>query len=81
MAAEDTAHGLALATSPSGRQPTFGIWPVALRDDLRTALQEGLRKVVHWTSGHDAAMALFPDDASFFNVNTPDDLTTARGML
>ena len=81
MAAEDTAHGLALATSPSGRQPTFGIWPVALRDDLRTALQDGLRKVVQWTSRHDAAMAPFPDDASFFNVNTPDDLTTARGML
>jgi molybdopterin-guanine dinucleotide biosynthesis protein A len=54
---------------------------VALRDDLRTALQDGLRKVVQWTSRHDAAMAPFPDDASFFNVNTPDDLTTARGML
>ena len=23
------------------RHPTFGLWPVALRDDLRAALHEG----------------------------------------
>ena len=81
MASENSPSGMALAASPSGRQPTFGIWPVALRDDLRAALQSGLRKVVQWTSQHNAATAEFPDDAAFFNVNTPDDLITARGML
>ena len=81
MAAETTPLGLALAASPSGRQPTFGIWPVALREDLRAALNDGLRKVVMWTQKHDAATAEFPDDASFFNVNTPDDLAQARQML
>lgn len=74
-------RGLCLAASPSGRQPTFGLWPTALRDDLRAALHAGLRKVVQWTDGHDAGTARFPDDAAFFNVNTPDDLATARGML
>ena len=74
-------QGLALAASPSGRQPTFGLWPVALRDDLRIALQSGLRKVVQWTSQHGAGTAEFPDDAAFFNVNTPDDLKTAEAML
>lgn len=78
-AAENT--GLALAASPSGRQPTFGLWPVSLRDDLRTALNDGLRKVVMWTQKHDAGMAEFPDDAAFFNVNTPQDLQTAEQML
>jgi len=73
--------GLALAASPDGRQPTFGLWPVALRDDLRTALQDGLRKVVLWTDKHGAGTALFPDDAAFFNVNTPDDLARAKAML
>lgn len=74
-------NGLCLAASPSGRQPTFGLWPVALRDDLRTALNDGLRKVVQWTQKHGAGTAEFPDDAAFFNVNTPDDLITAKAML
>ena len=74
-------NGLCLAASPSGRQPTFGLWPTALRTDLRAALNTGLRKVVQWTQQHNAGTAEFPDDDAFFNVNTPDDLTTARGML
>ena len=79
LAGEKT--GLALAASPSGRQPTFGLWPVALREDLRTALQDGLRKVVLWTQKHNAGTAEFPDDTAFFNVNTPDDLAKAKAML
>ena len=73
--------GLALAASPSGRQPTFGLWPASLRDDLRAALAEGLRKVVLWTDRHGAGVAEFPDDAAFFNVNTPEDLARAEAML
>ena len=73
--------GFALAASPGGRQPTFGLWPVALRDALRTALNDGLRKIVQFTRAHGAGTAAFPDDAAFFNVNTPDDLVTARAML
>ena len=73
--------GLALAASPSGRQPTFGLWPVSLRDDLRAALAEGLRKVVLWTDRHGAGVAEFADDAAFFNVNTPEDLARAEAML
>lgn len=73
--------GLALAASPSGRQPTFGLWPVALKDDLRQALHDGTRKVVHWTQAHNAGTAEFPTDQAFFNVNTPEDLKTAEAML
>lgn len=63
------------------RHPTFGLWPVALRDDLREALREGLRKVVLWTERHDGREAVFDDPGDpFFNVNTPDDLATARAM-
>jgi len=90
------AHPLVLAATPraegeetksmsrSGliRHPTFGLWPVALRDDLRAALQDGLRKVVVWTGQHGGREALFdaPGDP-FFNVNTPDDLTRAQALL
>lgn len=62
------------------RQPTFGLWPVSLRDDLRTALKDGLRKVVLWTDQHNAGTAEFESIGfdPFFNVNTPEDLAIAR---
>ncbi|MCT4557531.1 MAG: molybdenum cofactor guanylyltransferase MobA [Pelagimonas sp.] len=65
------------------RHPTFGLWPVALRDDLRAALQEGLRKVVMWTEPHGGRECLFPSDGldPFFNINTPEDLVRAEGLL
>lgn len=81
LAAEKAGAQLALASTPGGRHPTFGLWPVALRDDLRASLNDGLRKVILWTDKHGCAMADFPDDAAFFNVNTPDDLATAETML
>lgn len=81
LAAETADADIALARTSDGRHPTFGLWPTALRDDLRSALQGGLRKVVLWTDQHGAATAHFPDGAAFFNVNTPDDLAKARAML
>lgn len=86
LASEGMAHPLALAATPdpqrgNARHPTFGVWPVALRDDLRTALKGGLRKVVLWTDQHEGRMAMFPDEGAFFNVNTPADLARAEGML
>jgi len=81
LAAEGMEHPLALACTPDGRQPTFGLWPVALRDDLRSALQNGLRKVVMWTDQHDGRQAMFDARGNpFFNVNTPRDLAQARHM-
>ncbi|NCO21234.1 MAG: molybdenum cofactor guanylyltransferase MobA [Rhodobacterales bacterium] len=77
-----TGAPLALAGTADGLHPTFGLWPVALRDDLRAALCGGLRKVVHWTDRHGAATALFDDAGDpFFNVNTPEDLAKAEAML
>jgi molybdenum cofactor guanylyltransferase len=65
------------------RHPTFGLWPVALRNDLRAALTDGLRKVVLWTDRHQGREVLFPVISvdPFFNVNTPDDLALAEKML
>lgn len=80
------AAPVALAASPDPkrgqvRQPTFGLWPVELRDDLRQALQEGLRKVVIWTERHNGVDVLFEENGElspFFNVNTPEDLALAQ---
>jgi molybdopterin-guanine dinucleotide biosynthesis protein A len=65
------------------RHPTFGLWPVALRDDLRVALEDGIKKVVIWTEKHDGREAVFPTDQGdpFFNVNTPEDLEAAEAMV
>jgi len=85
LAAEGAGTGIALAATPDPdrgpiRHPTFGLWPVALRDDLRAALAGGLRKVVMWTDRHGAETALFPATPfdPFFNVNTPEDLARAE---
>lgn len=95
-AANGMAHPLVLAATPrhegertksmsrSGliRHPTFGLWPVALRDDLRVALEDGLRKVVLWTEKHDGREAVFEGHGDpFFNVNTPEDLVLAEEIL
>jgi molybdopterin-guanine dinucleotide biosynthesis protein A len=73
------------ATQESGklyRHPTFGLWPISLRDDLRQALATGMRKVVLWTDQHGAAETLFSSDGydPFFNINTPEDLVKAEAM-
>jgi molybdopterin-guanine dinucleotide biosynthesis protein A len=87
LAAEEAGTPLALAATPGPkgpeRHPTFGLGPVALRDDLRAALTEGTRKVVAWTDRHGAAMAVFPVGGydPFFNVNTPEDLAAAEAMV
>jgi molybdenum cofactor guanylyltransferase len=80
--------GLCLAASadPTGkmhRQPTFGLWPVALRDDLRRALTGGLRKIVLWTDSHNAGTAEFSSQPfdPFFNINTPDDIIAAEALM
>jgi molybdopterin-guanine dinucleotide biosynthesis protein A len=65
------------------RHPTFGLWPVALREDLRSALQDGLRKVVLWTDQHGAETHVFDSGEidPFFNINTPEDLELANKMM
>ncbi|QGX96923.1 molybdenum cofactor guanylyltransferase MobA [Roseovarius faecimaris] len=93
---EGQTHPLVLAATPradgeetksmsrSGliRHPTFGLWPVALRDDLRAALKDGLRKVILWTGKHDGREAVFDTAGDpFFNVNTPEDLARAQTLL
>ncbi len=91
-AAEEAGAPIALAATPDhsgkfksgfGRHPTFGIWRVALADDLRAALTDGVRKVVAWTDKHGAATAMFGADPfdPFFNVNTPGDMALAEKLL
>jgi len=87
LAAAAGPSGLALAASPDAtgrvqRHPVFGLWPVALRADLRAALAGGLRKIVLWTDAQAAGTAVFesrPFDP-FFNINTPEDVAAAEAL-
>lgn len=88
--AERLIHGapadapIAMATSPdpetgqNRRQPVIALWPVALQDDLRAALQAGVSKVGLWADRHGVALVPFDDPQVFLNVNTPQDLEIAR---
>ena len=72
---------LACARSGEWRHPVVGLWPVALRDDLRRGLTvEDLHKIEAWTGRHGVALAAWPDQPvdPFFNVNTPEDLAKAE---
>ena len=81
-----TTAGLPLACARSGewRHPVVGIWPVALRADLRRALvDEDMRKIEIWTARHGVALADWPVDPvdPFFNVNAPEDVAAAERVV
>ena len=83
LSAARRAAGLPLACARSGewRHPVVGLWPVALRSDLRAALvEESLRKIEAWTARHGVAIADWPAAPidPFFNVNTPADAAEAE---
>jgi molybdopterin-guanine dinucleotide biosynthesis protein A len=74
---------LACARSGEWRHPVVGVWPVALRADLRHALtKEDLRKIELWTARHGVALADWPAAPvdPFFNVNTPEDAAAAERL-
>jgi molybdopterin-guanine dinucleotide biosynthesis protein A len=79
------AAGTPLVCAHSGewRHPVIGLWPVALREDLRRGLiTEGLRKIEIWTARHGVATADWPVEPvdPFFNVNTREDAAQAQAM-
>lgn len=88
-AADHAEPTIALAASGGHRHPVFGLWPVALADDLETFLRtEETRKVMAWVARHAnvevgfeavgaKGLALDP----FFNANTPQDMDTAEKLL
>ncbi len=81
LAAEHSPSGAAVVDSGGRVHPTFALWPVALRCDLRAALARGEAKVMTFAQRHQAALARFSDDRAFVNINTPEDLAAAEALL
>ena len=74
-----------LSTDDVFMHPTFGIWEVGLKDDLRNALANDTRKIMFWAKKFKLDYYYFDtsDKLSdpFFNINTPDDLEEAKFRL
>jgi molybdopterin-guanine dinucleotide biosynthesis protein A len=79
------AAGVPMSCARSGgwSHPPVGLWPVALRAELRAALLAGERKIDRWTARFGCAAAEWPDAPwdPFFNANTPEELADAEALL
>jgi molybdenum cofactor guanylyltransferase len=80
---------IALAASPAGTHPVFGLWPVALAGDLDAFLRSGEGgKILKFADRHLRLNVPFdeivlPDGTAvdpFFNVNTPEDAKRAEAI-
>ena len=72
---------IVLAKSQGNIHPVFGLWKIALAQNLRNALEkENLRKIRLWTDHHHCVTQNFsssPHDP-FFNANTPQEKEKAQ---
>ncbi|WP_292895982.1 molybdenum cofactor guanylyltransferase MobA [Nitratireductor sp.] len=83
MEATRVSGGPAIARSNGALHPVFALWPVHLADDLARHLASGgTRRIrAYACDQHNAALVDFachPEADPFFNINTPEDLQTAR---
>lgn len=88
LALEGKSQRIALAKSGGFMHPVIGLWPVDLADDLEAALNEGVRKVLHWTDRHgtigvDFALvkAAEREIDPFFNANTPEEFDEVAALI
>jgi len=81
------ARHIGIAASGGRIHPTFGLWPVALRADLRPWLADPAnRRVSAWIERHSTQIVEFAPLVTqtgeqvdpFFNINTPQDAANAR---
>lgn len=80
---EDQGVDIVCAASGGRDHPVFALWPVALADSLRAAMEAGVRKVDVFTADHRLARANWPVEPydTFFNANRPDDWAEAERLL
>jgi len=73
---------VAVAQSGGRAHPTFALWPVQVADALEVFLHSGAKaRVLDFARAQGAVLAEFPEDGSFANLNTPEDLAAAEAAL
>jgi len=79
------AGAMAAIAASGGRQhPVIGLWRLELAEGLRRFLvDEGERKAGFWAKRAGAVEMAWPDQPvdPFFNLNRPEDLDSAGGMM
>lgn len=85
LVAERRRQGVDIVCARSGGRthPVVGLWPVAIRRDIRSALVgEDLRKMSEFTRRYPAAFVDWPvvPYDPFFNVNEPKDIAGAESL-
>jgi molybdenum cofactor guanylyltransferase len=82
QARDDAGATTACARSNDIVHPVAALWPVTLRDDLRVALGDGVRRVREFAARYPLAFADWPATPvdPFFNINTPEDLAEAERL-
>lgn len=82
LAAETASAGVAVARAGGRLHPVCGLWPVSAEAALAAFLGSGAKpKLMDFATAQDAAIADFPDDGAFTNLNTPEDLAAAEALL
>lgn len=79
---------IVIATSLERRHPVFGLWPIALAEDLEHWLIDSdNRRINAFLSRHRTVTVDFPSLQTrrglldpFFNINTPEELTQAAAF-
>ncbi len=84
----DNPDTIVLAETGGKVHPVFGLWPVALADDLAHWFETSeTRKVLAFVDRHASARVAFDDTPApggldpFYNANEPDDLLRAERAL
>jgi molybdopterin-guanine dinucleotide biosynthesis protein A len=78
---------IVMARSNGNRHPAFGLWPVALREDLaRWLVTSDTMKVQTWAARHELVFCDFEPEQDgvpdpFFNANTPEELAQAEAFV
>jgi molybdopterin-guanine dinucleotide biosynthesis protein A len=79
---------VAIATSAGRRHPTVAIWPLSARSAVAHSLGESAFSANALAAKLNAVAVSFPmreiagrSVDPFFNINTPDDLATARALI
>ena len=82
-AIQNHQDAFALASSGAQMHYTCGLWPRTCLQDLRSALEQGVRAVKHFIAAQKYVTVdwpTFPYDP-FFNINTREDLEDAEKLF
>ena len=73
-----TAGPLPVAESSSGLEPMFALWPVGALAAVEAALSAGISSPRSALAALGAERVRFSDEASFANLNTPEEFAVAE---